>query len=212
VLSIFHTSKDGGNQLNKFIISQFILVVSLMLGYATAEGVLADDETVVVLSVNAPDGPMPQFLSDLREARLQDIPRVVVHVTNVSVLDDAELLALVMIETEELMLSYAYDESNSEIIQCPRQCNEPEDPPEQAGNGETTVITVYAPDGPMPQTRVEIGEARARDVSRVVVHLEQTALIDAELVELVEMEISELLTTFKYTSRNSEIVQCLASC
>jgi elongation factor Tu len=65
----------------------------------------------------------------------------------------------------------------------------------------------------MPQFRTAIMNARAQGVSRVVVHLENTSVLnDGELLELVVLETKELLKSFNYTSRNSEIVQCARSC
>lgn len=196
-----------------FRISTFVLAVVLALGCATAEEVSADNGAPVVLTINAPDGPMPQFLSGLREARAQNISRVVVHMINISLLNDAELLELVMMETVQLLNSYSYTSSNSEIVQCPRRCGELPEPEEPAGNGETVVVVVNAPDGPMPQTRAAIQDARAQGASRIVVHLQNTAMLDdSELLELVVLETTELLSAFNYTSRNSEIVQCTGGC
>jgi translation elongation factor EF-Tu-like GTPase len=147
------------------------------------------------------------------DARAQGVSRVVVHLENTSVLDDSELLELVVLETKELLKSYNYTNNNSEIIHCPLKCGELPVPPEPEGDGNTVDLTVNAPDGPMPQFRTAIMNARAQGVSRVVVHLENTSVLnDGELLELVVLETKELLKSFNYTSRNSEIVQCARSC
>src|SRR4051812_14818357 len=64
-----------------------------------------------------------------------------------------------------------------------------------AAQMDGAILVVSAADGPMPQTREHILLARQVGVPRVVVFLNKVDLVDdAELLELVELEIRELLT------------------
>jgi len=58
---------------------------------------------------------------------------------------------------------------------------------------------VAATDGPMPQTREHILLAKQVNVPQLVVALNKVDMVqDAELLDLVEMEVRELLTKYKY--------------
>lgn len=67
-----------------------------------------------------------------------------------------------------------------------------------AAQVDGAVLVVSAADGPMPQTREHVLLARQVGVPSVVVYLNKTDLADAELTELVEMEIRELLEKYDF--------------
>jgi elongation factor Tu len=68
-----------------------------------------------------------------------------------------------------------------------------------AAQMDGAILVVSAADGPMPQTREHILLARQVGVPAVVVFLNKCDMVDdAELLELVEMEVRELLTVYKY--------------
>jgi elongation factor Tu len=70
------------------------------------------------------------------------------------------------------------------------------------------IIVVAATDGPMPQTREHILLARQVGVPELVVFMNKVDLVDdPELLELVEMEIRELLTFYKYDGDNIPVIQ-----
>jgi elongation factor Tu len=70
------------------------------------------------------------------------------------------------------------------------------------------ILVVSAADGPMPQTREHILLARQVGVPKIVVWLNKVDLIDdPELLELVEMEIRELLTKYKFDGDSATIVR-----
>jgi elongation factor Tu len=61
------------------------------------------------------------------------------------------------------------------------------------------ILVVSAPDGPMPQTREHILLARQVEVPAMCVHLNKTDMMDdEELLELVELELSELLESYGF--------------
>jgi elongation factor Tu len=69
------------------------------------------------------------------------------------------------------------------------------------------ILVVSAADGPMPQTREHILLAKQVGVPRLVVFMNKTDLVDdEELLELVEMEIRELLTSYDFDGDNIPVV------
>eukprot|EP00236_Picocystis_salinarum_P004026 CAMPEP_0183834070 /NCGR_PEP_ID=MMETSP0807_2-20130328/6405_1 /TAXON_ID=88271 /ORGANISM="Picocystis salinarum, Strain CCMP1897" /LENGTH=586 /DNA_ID=CAMNT_0026080055 /DNA_START=48 /DNA_END=1810 /DNA_ORIENTATION=+ len=70
------------------------------------------------------------------------------------------------------------------------------------------ILVVSAVDGPMPQTREHILLARQVGVPRLVVFLNKVDLVeDEELLDLVELEVRELLTFYKYPGDDTPIVK-----
>ncbi len=68
-----------------------------------------------------------------------------------------------------------------------------------AAQMDGAILVVAAPDGPMPQTREHILLARQVEVPAMVVFLNKVDMMeDEELLELVEMELRELLTAYKF--------------
>jgi elongation factor Tu len=70
------------------------------------------------------------------------------------------------------------------------------------------ILVVSAADGPMPQTREHILLARQVGVPKLVVFLNKVDLIDdAELLDLVEMEVRELLTKYQFGGDTAKIIR-----
>jgi elongation factor Tu len=70
------------------------------------------------------------------------------------------------------------------------------------------ILVVAATDGPMPQTKEHILLARQVGVPQLVVFMNKVDLVDdPELLELVEMEIRELLTSYGFDGDNTPIIQ-----
>ena len=77
-----------------------------------------------------------------------------------------------------------------------------------AAQMDGAILVVAATDGPMPQTKEHILLARQVGVPRIVVFMNKVDLVDdAELLELVEMEIRELLTTYGFDCDNTPIIK-----
>ncbi|MDF0718537.1 elongation factor Tu [Kaistella sp. PBT33-4] len=70
-----------------------------------------------ILVCAATDGPMPQTREHILLCRQVNVPRVVVFMNKVDMVDDAELLELVELELRDLLSSYEYDGDNSPVIQ-----------------------------------------------------------------------------------------------
>ena len=69
-----------------------------------------------ILVVAATDGPMPQTREHILLGRQVGIPRIVVFLNKVDMVDDDELLELVEMEVRELLSFYEYDGDNSPVI------------------------------------------------------------------------------------------------
>ena len=69
-----------------------------------------------ILVVAATDGPMPQTKEHILLARQVGVPRIVVFMNKVDLVDDLELLDLVEMEIRELLSKYEYDGDNTPII------------------------------------------------------------------------------------------------
>ncbi|HLU17184.1 MAG TPA: elongation factor Tu [Edaphocola sp.] len=69
-----------------------------------------------ILVVAATDGPMPQTKEHILLARQVGVPRIVVFMNKVDLVDDPEILELVELEIRELLSKYDYDGDNTPII------------------------------------------------------------------------------------------------
>ena len=77
-----------------------------------------------------------------------------------------------------------------------------------AAQMDGAILVVSAPDGPMPQTREHILLARQVGVPAIVVFLNKCDMVqDAELLDLVEMEVRELLTKYQYPGDKVTIIR-----
>jgi elongation factor Tu len=77
-----------------------------------------------------------------------------------------------------------------------------------AAQMDGAILVVSAPDGPMPQTREHILLARQVEVPAMVVFLNKTDMMDdEELLELVELELRELLSSYEFPGDDLPIVR-----
>ncbi len=77
-----------------------------------------------------------------------------------------------------------------------------------AAQVDGAILVVAAPDGPMPQTREHVLLARQVEVPSIVVFLNKTdQMDDPELLELVELELREMLTEYKFPGDDTPIVR-----
>jgi elongation factor Tu len=76
-----------------------------------------------------------------------------------------------------------------------------------AAQMDGAILVVAATDGPMPQTREHVLLARQVNVPKVLVFLNKVDMVeDPEIIELVDMEIRELLTFYKFDGDNAPII------
>ncbi|MEK7495422.1 MAG: elongation factor Tu [Patescibacteria group bacterium] len=77
-----------------------------------------------------------------------------------------------------------------------------------AAQMDGAILVVSAPDGPMPQTREHILLARQVNVPAIIVFLNKCDLVaDKEILDLVEMEVRDLLTKYKFPGDKIPIIR-----
>jgi elongation factor Tu len=81
-----------------------------------------------------------------------------------------------------------------------------------AAQMDGAILVVSAADGPMPQTREHILLARQVGVPALVVFLNKMDIADPELVELVELEVRDLLTSYNFPGDDIPIIKGSAVC
>jgi elongation factor Tu len=93
-------------------------------------------------------------------------------------------------------------------VDCPGHADYVKNMVTGAAQMDGAIIVVAATDGPMPQTREHILLARQVGVPQLVVFMNKVDLVDdPELLELVEMEIRELLSFYKFDGDNIPVIQ-----
>lgn len=93
-------------------------------------------------------------------------------------------------------------------VDCPGHADYVKNMVTGAAQMDGAILVVAATDGPMPQTREHILLARQVGVPQIVVFMNKVDLVDdAELLELVEMEIRELLSFYEYDGDNAPVIQ-----
>nr|MBI9046631.1 elongation factor Tu [Anaerolineaceae bacterium] len=76
-----------------------------------------------------------------------------------------------------------------------------------AAQVDGAILVVAAPDGPMPQTKEHVLLARQVEVPSIVVYMNKTdQMDDPELLELVELELREMLTEYKFPGDDLPVV------
>jgi len=93
-------------------------------------------------------------------------------------------------------------------VDCPGHADYVKNMVTGAAQMDGAILVVAATDGPMPQTREHILLARQVGVPKIVVFMNKVdAVDDPELLDLVEMEIRELLSFYKYDGDNTPIIR-----
>ena len=93
-------------------------------------------------------------------------------------------------------------------VDCPGHADYVKNMVTGAAQMDGAIIVCAATDGPMPQTREHILLARQVNVPRIVVFLNKCDMVDdAEMLELVEMEMRELLSSYEYDGDNTPIIR-----
>jgi elongation factor Tu len=105
-------------------------------------------------------------------------------------------------------VEYATDTRHYAHVDCPGHADYVKNMITGAAQMDGAILVVAATDGPMPQTKEHILLARQVGVPQIVVFMNKVDLVDdAELLELVEMEIRELLTSYGFDGDNTPIIQ-----
>ncbi len=92
-------------------------------------------------------------------------------------------------------------------VDCPGHADYVKNMVTGAAQMDGAILVVAATDGPMPQTREHILLGRQVGIPRMVVFMNKVDMVDdAELLELVEMEIRELLSFYEYDGDNAPVI------
>src|SRR5437016_13472528 len=102
----------------------------------------------------------------------------------------------------------ATDKRHYAHVDCPGHADYIKNMITGAAQMDGAILVVSAADGPMPQTREHILLARQVEVPQVVVFLNKVDMVDdEELLELVELEVRELLTKYKFDGDKTPIIR-----
>jgi len=93
-------------------------------------------------------------------------------------------------------------------VDCPGHADYVKNMVTGAAQMDGAILVVAATDGPMPQTREHILLARQVGVPQIVVFMNKTDLVDdEELIELVELEVRELLSSYEFDGDDIPVIQ-----
>ncbi|HXT41253.1 MAG TPA: elongation factor Tu [Candidatus Angelobacter sp.] len=109
-------------------------------------------------------------------------------------------IAVSHVEYETATRHYAH-------VDCPGHADYVKNMITGAAQMDGAILVVSAADGPMPQTREHILLARQVGVPAIVVFLNKVDLADADLLDLVDMEIRDLLTKYGFPGDKTPIVR-----
>ena len=105
-------------------------------------------------------------------------------------------------------VEYQTEKRHYAHVDCPGHADYVKNMVTGAAQMDGAIIVVAATDGPMPQTREHILLARQVGVPRLVVFLNKCDLVDdPELLDLVEMEVRDLLSTYEFDGDNTPVIR-----
>ena len=105
-------------------------------------------------------------------------------------------------------VEYETDKRHYAHVDCPGHADYIKNMITGAAQMDGAILVVSAADGPMPQTREHILLARQVEVPEIVVFLNKVDMVDdEELLELVELEVRELLTKYKFDGAKTPIIR-----
>jgi len=117
--------------------------------------------------------------------------------------DDTKILTIAISHVE-----YETDNRHYAHIDCPGHADYIKNMITGAAQMDGAILVVSAPDGPMPQTREHILLARQVEVPAIVVFLNKVDLMDdPELLDLVELELRDLLSSYQFPGDKTPIVR-----
>ncbi len=105
-------------------------------------------------------------------------------------------------------LEYETEKRHYAHVDCPGHADYIKNMITGAAQMDGAILVVSAPDGPMPQTREHVLLARQVEVPAMVVFLNKVDMMeDEELLELVELEVRELLSKYKFPGDDVPVVR-----
>ncbi|MCG2726675.1 MAG: GTP-binding protein, partial [Elusimicrobia bacterium] len=105
-------------------------------------------------------------------------------------------------------VEYETDKRHYAHIDCPGHADYIKNMITGAAQMDGAILVVSAADGPMPQTKEHVLLARQVNVPNLVVYLNKADLVDdAELLDLVEVEVRDLLNKYEFDGENIPIIR-----
>ncbi|MEO1022213.1 MAG: elongation factor Tu [Bacteroidota bacterium] len=105
-------------------------------------------------------------------------------------------------------VEYESDARHYAHVDCPGHADYVKNMVTGAAQMDGAILVVAATDGPMPQTREHILLARQVGVPQIVVFMNKVDLVDdEELLELVELEVRELLSSYEFDGDDIPVIQ-----
>ena len=105
-------------------------------------------------------------------------------------------------------VEYETDKRHYAHVDCPGHADYVKNMVTGAAQMDGAILVVAATDGPMPQTREHILLARQVGVPQIVVFMNKTDLVDdEELIELVELEVRELLSSYEFDGDEIPVIK-----
>src|SRR5688572_19520166 len=107
-------------------------------------------------------------------------------------------------------VEYESDKRHYAHVDCPGHADYIKNMITGAAQMDGAILVVSAPDGPMPQTREHVLLGRQVGVPSILVYLNKCDMIadaDKELLDLVELEVRELLTKYKFPGDDTPIIR-----
>jgi elongation factor Tu len=105
-------------------------------------------------------------------------------------------------------VEYESDKRHYAHVDCPGHADYVKNMITGAAQMDGAILVVSAADGPMPQTREHILLARQVGVPYIVVYMNKADMVDdAELLELVEMEVRDLLNSYEFPGDDTPIIK-----
>jgi len=108
-------------------------------------------------------------------------------------------------------IEYSTEARHYAHVDCPGHADYIKNMITGAAQMDGAILVVAATDGPMPQTKEHVLLARQVGVPSIVVALNKVDMVDdEEILELVELELRDLLTSYEFDGENLPIVRCSA--
>src|SRR5262250_2033391 len=108
-------------------------------------------------------------------------------------------------------LEYETEHRHYAHVDCPGHADYIKNMITGAAQMDGAILVVSAPDGPMPQTREHVLLARQVGVPYIVVALNKADMVDdEEILELVELEVRELLSTYEFPGDDVPVIRVSA--
>src|SRR5450759_2280303 len=105
-------------------------------------------------------------------------------------------------------VEYETDNRHYAHVDCPGHADYVKNMITGAAPMDGAILVVSAADGPMPQTREHILLAKQVGVPYIAVYLNKVDMVDdPELLELVELEVRDLLTLYKFPGKDTPIIR-----